>query len=189
MIEACSASPRPGPGRARRQLRGRPRELAGFPGRTARGVDDDEDVRRLLLPDAGRATVAGVAWMAASGRARRGHLPEHTPLYREMRVTRATPVGQVHGLRAERRDAGGSSPPPISRATRTGGSTRCRRVTGSGAAAGLYVDLPVLVLDEPTSGLTRPRSCVSAISCDLAREKTSAVDPRAARGRGGLPAC
>ena len=62
-----------------------------------------------LLPDAGRATVAGVPLDGRSlgARAAVGYLPEHTPLYREMRVTRYLDfVGQVHGLRrAERRDA------------------------------------------------------------------------------------
>ena len=156
-------------------------ELVGFLG--PNGAGKSTTMKMLtgsLLPDAGRATVAGVPLDGRSlgARAAVGYLPEHTPLYREMRVTRYLDfVGQVHGLRrGERRDA----LERVVAAADLEGYTDRRIHTLSkgyrqrvGLAAALYVDPPVLVLDEPTSGLD-PAEIVRIrdLVVTLAREKT-----------------
>ncbi|MEL6716328.1 MAG: ATP-binding cassette domain-containing protein, partial [Planctomycetota bacterium] len=133
-----------------------------------------------LLPDAGRAEVRGLAvdGGARAARAAVGYLPEHTPLYGEMRVTRYLGfVGEVYGLgRAARRDA----VERVVDACDLDGYTDRRIRTLSkgyrqrvGLAQALLPDPPALVLDEPTSGLD-PAEIVRIrdLVVSLAREKT-----------------
>ena len=136
-------------------------ELVGFLG--PNGAGKSTTMKMLtgsLLPDAGRATVAGVPLngRAIGARAAVGYLPEHTPLYREMRVNRYLDfVGQVHGMgRRARRDAFER----VLEACDLHGYTERRIHTLSkgyrqrvGLAQALFADPEVLILDEPTSGL------------------------------------
>jgi ABC-2 type transport system ATP-binding protein len=136
-------------------------ELVGFLG--PNGAGKSTTLRLLcgvLCPDAGRVEVAGHDLARAPRDARRaiGYLPEHTPLYRRMRVADYLDfVGRVSGLgRAERRAA----------LRRVHGDCNLeghftRRIDDLskgyrqrvGLAQALLKDPPVLVLDEPTSGL------------------------------------
>ncbi|QDV06851.1 putative ABC transporter ATP-binding protein YxlF [Planctomycetes bacterium Poly30] len=136
-------------------------ELVGFLG--PNGAGKSTTMKMLtgsLLPDEGRATVAGVPLDGRSigARAAVGYLPEHTPLYREMRVHRYLDfVGQVHGMgRRKRRDAFDR----VVDACDLEGYTDRRIHTLSkgyrqrvGLAQALFADPEVLILDEPTSGL------------------------------------
>ncbi|MFT5050022.1 MAG: ABC-2 type transport system ATP-binding protein [Chlamydiales bacterium] len=136
-------------------------ELVGFLG--PNGAGKSTTMRMLtgyLLPDAGEVSIAGMRMAPGNmdARARIGYLPEHTPLYRKMRVDRYLAfVAEVHGLdRAGRRDA-------IERVVQAfdlDGYTTRRIATLSkgyrqrvGLAQALIADPDVLVLDEPTSGL------------------------------------
>lgn len=136
-------------------------ELVGFLG--PNGAGKSTTMKMLtgsLLPDQGRASVAGVPLDGRDVRARAavGYLPEHTPLYREMRVHRYLDfVGQVHGMgRRARRDAFER----VLDACDLNGYTDRRIHTLSkgyrqrvGLAQALFADPEVLILDEPTSGL------------------------------------
>jgi ABC-2 type transport system ATP-binding protein len=111
-------------------------------------------------------------------RAAVGYLPEHTPLYREMRVRRYLDfVGEVHGMkRAARRDAlarvidSCDLEGYVERRIHTLSKGYRQRV---GLAQALFADPDVLVLDEPTSGLD-PAEIVRIrdLVVDLARTKT-----------------
>jgi len=156
-------------------------ELVGFLG--PNGAGKSTTMKMLtgsLLPDGGVARVGGVELdgRALAPRAAVGYLPEHTPLYREMRVTRFLDfVGQVHGMgRRARKDA----VERVVAAADLEGYTGRRIQTLSkgyrqrvGLAAALYVDPPVLILDEPTSGLD-PAEIVRIrdLVVRLAEEKT-----------------
>jgi ABC-2 type transport system ATP-binding protein len=156
-------------------------ELVGFLG--PNGAGKSTTMRMLtgsLVPDEGEALVLG---RHATGRdlaARRavGYLPEHTPLYREMRVDRYLEfVGRLHGLSGgARRDAFER----VVAATDLAGYTARRIHTLSkgyrqrvGLAQALLTDPEALVLDEPTSGLD-PAEIVRIrdLVVRLAREKT-----------------
>ncbi len=156
-------------------------ELVGFLG--PNGAGKSTTMKMLtgsLLPDGGTARVGGVDLdgRALAPRAAVGYLPEHTPLYREMRVTRFLDfVGQVHGMG---RRARAEAIERVVAAADLDGYTGRRIHTLSkgyrqrvGLAAALYVDPPVLILDEPTSGLD-PAEIVRIrdLVVRLAQEKT-----------------
>ena len=136
-------------------------ELVGFLG--PNGAGKSTTMKMLtgsLLPDGGRAVVAGAPLDGRTISARRavGYLPEHTPLYREMRVRPYLDfVGQVHGMgRRARRDAFER----VVESCDLEGYTGRRIQTLSkgyrqrvGLAQALFTDPEVLILDEPTSGL------------------------------------
>jgi len=156
-------------------------EIVGFLG--PNGAGKSTTMRMLtgcLYPDRGRVSIAGHALEsdALAARARIGYLPEHTPLYREMRVDRYLRfVASLRGLRGARGRAALES---AIGATDLGGHTARRIRTLSkgyrqrvGLAQALIADPDVLVLDEPTSGLdpaeiVRIRDRIAL----LAREKT-----------------
>lgn len=156
-------------------------ELVGFLG--PNGAGKSTTMKMLtgsLLPDGGVARVGGAALDGHNlePRAAVGYLPEHTPLYREMRVTRFLDfVGQVHGMG---RRARAEALERVVAAADLDGYTGRRIQTLSkgyrqrvGLAAALYVDPPVLILDEPTSGLD-PAEIVRIrdLVVRLAEEKT-----------------
>ncbi|MEM9799883.1 MAG: ATP-binding cassette domain-containing protein [Planctomycetota bacterium] len=183
MIRAAELSKSFGPVRAVRGVsfdvaRG---ELVGFLG--PNGAGKSTTMKMLtgsLLPDTGRAWIAGepLDGRTLGARAAVGYLPEHTPLYREMRVWRYLEfVGEVHGMSGrERADA----LERVVDACDLTGYTGRRIETLSkgyrqrvGLAQALFADPDVLVLDEPTSGLdpaeiVRIRDLVTG----LARTKT-----------------
>ena len=183
MIEARGLTKSFGPVRAVRGVsfsvaRG---ELVGFLG--PNGAGKSTTMKMLtgsLLPDGGRASIAGVPLDGRSlgARAAVGYLPEHTPLYREMRVRPYLEfVGEVHGMgRAARRDAlerviaSCDLEGYVGRRIHTLSKGYRQRV---GLAQALFTDPDVLVLDEPTSGLD-PAEIVRIrdLVVELARSKT-----------------
>lgn len=183
MIEAVGLEKSFGPVRAVRgvSFQVAAGELVGFLG--PNGAGKSTTMKMLtgsLLPDAGRASVAGVPLDGRSlgARAAVGYLPEHTPLYREMRVTRFLDfVGQVHGVGG--RDRKAALERVVASADLDGYTDRRIHTLSKGyrqrvgLAAALYVDPPVLVLDEPTSGLD-PAEIVRIrdLVVTLAQEKT-----------------
>ena len=136
-------------------------ELVGFLGPNGAGKSTTmKMLTGYLYPDEGEVTIAGHALEreGRSARARIGYLPEHTPLYREMRVDRYLAfVAAVRGLRGARaRDA----VERVIQAVDLEGYTARRIRTLSkgyrqrvGLAQALVADPEVLILDEPTSGL------------------------------------
>ncbi|MBL6756148.1 MAG: ATP-binding cassette domain-containing protein [Planctomycetes bacterium] len=156
-------------------------ELVGFLG--PNGAGKSTTMKMLtgsLLPDGGRASIAGVPLDGRSlgARAAVGYLPEHTPLYREMRVRPYLEfVGEVHGMggRArrealERVIASCDLDGYVGRRIHTLSKGYRQRV---GLAQALFTDPDVLVLDEPTSGLD-PAEIVRIrdLVVELARSKT-----------------
>lgn len=156
-------------------------ELVGFLG--PNGAGKSTTMKMLtgsLLPDAGRAEVRGVPVDSGdpAARAAVGYLPEHTPLYGEMRVTRYLDfVGEVFGMGGPaRRDA---LERVIDACDLEGYTTRRIRTLSKGyrqrvgLAGALFSDPPALVLDEPTSGLD-PAEIVRIrdLVVTLARTKT-----------------
>ena len=156
-------------------------ELVGFLG--PNGAGKSTTMKMLtgsLLPDGGRAAIGGVPLdgRALGARAAVGYLPEHTPLYREMRVRPYLEfVGEVHGMgRAARRDAlerviaSCDLEGYVGRRIHTLSKGYRQRV---GLAQALFTDPDVLVLDEPTSGLD-PAEIVRIrdLVVELARSKT-----------------
>ncbi len=156
-------------------------ELVGFLG--PNGAGKSTTMKMLtgsLLPDGGRASIAGVPLDGRSlgARAAVGYLPEHTPLYREMRVRPYLEfIGEVHGMggRArrealERVIASCDLDGYVGRRIHTLSKGYRQRV---GLAQALFTDPDVLVLDEPTSGLD-PAEIVRIrdLVVELARSKT-----------------
>ena len=85
-------------------------EIVGFLGPNGAGKSTTmKMLTGYLYPDAGQVAIGGdpIDGPDLAARARIGYLPEHTPLYGEMRVDRYLAfVGEVRGLsRAERRAA------------------------------------------------------------------------------------
>jgi ABC-2 type transport system ATP-binding protein len=156
-------------------------ELVGFLG--PNGAGKSTTMKMLtgsLLPDGGRASIAGVPLDGRSlgARAAVGYLPEHTPLYREMRVRPYLEfIGEVHGMGGRaRRDAlerviaSCDLDGYVGRRIHTLSKGYRQRV---GLAQALFTDPDVLVLDEPTSGLD-PAEIVRIrdLVVELARSKT-----------------
>ena len=136
-------------------------EIVGFLGLNGAGKSTTmKMLTGYLYPDAGEVWIGGLPMDGTGLRARAhlGYLPEHTPLYREMRVDRYLSfVGELRGLRgAARRDA-------LERVVETTGldgyTTRRIRTLSKGyrqrvgLAQALISDPDVLILDEPTGGL------------------------------------
>ena len=136
-------------------------EIVGFVGRN--GAGKSTTMRMLtgyLFPDQGSVEIAGLPMDGASleARARIGYLPEHTPLYREMRVDGYLGfVARLRGLGGNRRRAALEQVVHLTdlgdhatRRIRTLSKGYRQRV---GLAQALIGDPDVLILDEPTSGL------------------------------------
>jgi len=136
-------------------------EIVGFLGPNGAGKSTTmKMLTGYLYPDAGEVWLGGLPLDGSSldARSHLGYLPEHTPLYREMRVDRYLSfVGEMRGLRgAARVDA-------LERVVETTGlhgyTTRRIRTLSKGyrqrvgLAQALISDPDVLILDEPTSGL------------------------------------
>lgn len=136
-------------------------ELVGFLGPNGAGKSTTmKMLTGYLYPDQGEVSIAGYP-LDGQGRAARaciGYLPEHTPLYREMRVDRYLSfVASVRGLRGP---AGRNAVERVVADTDLAGYTHRRIRTLSkgyrqrvGLAQALVADPDVLILDEPTSGL------------------------------------
>ena len=137
-------------------------EVVGFLGPNGAGKSTTLKVLAgFLAPSAGTVTVAGldVATQSLAVRERVGYLPEHTPLYDDMRVEPFLDfVARVRGIGA----------PAARQAAVRGVLDRCRlgEVLGRpiaelskgyrqrvGIAQALLHDPAVLILDEPTHGL------------------------------------
>ena len=136
-------------------------EIVGFLG--PNGAGKSTTMRMLsgyLHPDRGRASIGGVPLEEdpLAARSAIGYLPEHTPLYREMRVDRYLGfVASVRGMGpAARREAVARV---LDQADLAGYTTRRIRTLSKGyrqrvgLAQALIADPDVLILDEPTSGL------------------------------------
>jgi ABC-2 type transport system ATP-binding protein len=136
-------------------------ELVGFLGPNGAGKSTTmKMLTGYLYPDEGEVSIAGhpLNGEGRAARARIGYLPEHTPLYREMRVDRYLAfVAAVRGLRGA---AGRDGVERVIDAVDLEGYTNRRIRTLSkgyrqrvGLAQALVADPDVLILDEPTSGL------------------------------------
>ncbi|QDU67028.1 ATP-binding cassette domain-containing protein [Engelhardtia mirabilis] len=156
-------------------------EVVGFLGPNGAGKSTTMRILTgVLRPDEGQVNVAGRDVLREPLQARRqvGYLPEHTPLYRRMRVGDYLEfVGQVHGLaRRERRAAiarvhGQCSLEGTLRRRIDELSKGYRQRVG--LAQALLSDPAVLVLDEPTSGLDPNEVArLRALIAELGQTKT-----------------
>jgi ABC-2 type transport system ATP-binding protein len=156
-------------------------EIVGFLGPNGAGKSTTmKMLTGYLYPDMGEVAIAGTSFEddAIAARSRIGYLPEHTPLYGEMRVRAYLRfVGDVRGLpRAkclegiERVIAACDLEGYVGRRIRTLSKGYRQRV---GLAQALLSDPDVLILDEPTSGLD-PAEIVRIrdLIVDLSRTKT-----------------
>lgn len=136
-------------------------EVVGFLGPNGAGKSTTmKMLTGYLVPDGGQVKIAGdpVLGSSLSAKNKIGYLPEHTPLYRGMRVDRYLDfVGRMRGLGSgERRN---HLERVIDRCDLEGYTKR--RIAGLskgykqrvGLAQALISDPDVLILDEPTSGL------------------------------------
>jgi len=136
-------------------------ELVGFLGPNGAGKSTTmKMLTGYLYPDEGEVTIAGhpLDGDGRAARARIGYLPEHTPLYREMRVDRY--LAFVAAVRDLSGSLGRDAVDRVIDATDLQGYTHRRIRTLSkgyrqrvGLAQALISDPDVLILDEPTSGL------------------------------------
>lgn len=136
-------------------------EVVGFLGPNGAGKSTTmKMLTGYLVPDAGQVRIGGEQVLGSNldAKARVGYLPEHTPLYRGMRVDRYLDyVARMRGLSSG--DRRSQLERVIDRCDLTG-YTR-RRIAGLskgykqrvGLAQALISDPDVLILDEPTSGL------------------------------------
>ncbi len=136
-------------------------EVVGFLGPNGAGKSTTmKMLTGYLVPDAGQVRIAGdpVLGTGLAAKDKIGYLPEHTPLYRGMRVDRYLDfVGRMRGLTsADRRN---QLERVIDRCDLNGYTKR--RIAGLskgykqrvGLAQALISNPDVLILDEPTSGL------------------------------------
>ena len=136
-------------------------ELVGFLGPNGAGKSTTmKMLTGYLYPDEGEVTIGGhpMDGEGRAARARIGYLPEHTPLYREMRVDRY--LRFVAAVRSLNGAAGRDAVERVIEAVDLHGYTTRRIRTLSkgyrqrvGLAQALIADPDVLILDEPTSGL------------------------------------
>jgi len=136
-------------------------EVVGFLGPNGAGKSTTMKILTgYLLPDGGKATVAGFDVVGASLEVRRriGYLPESTPLYGEMRVDeylrfcaeiRGVPVNQCKTAIARAIELCGLSRVVGKNIVELSKGYRQR----VGLAQAIVHEPPVLFLDEPTSGL------------------------------------
>ena len=136
-------------------------EVVGFLGPNGAGKSTTmKMLTGYLVPDEGHVEIMGEPILGGDLAARRriGYLPEHTPLYRGMRVDRYLAfAARMRGLsKAATRTA---LERVIERCDLQGYTTRRIRTLSKGykqrvgLAQALIADPDVLVLDEPTSGL------------------------------------
>ena len=114
-------------------------ELVGFLGPNGAGKSTTmKMLTGYLYPDEGEVTIGGhpMDGEGRAARARIGYLPEHTPLYREMRVDRylrfVAAVRSLNGAAGTRWSV--SSRRSTSTVTRRGASAPCPRATANGSA-------------------------------------------------------
>ena len=154
-------------------------EVVGFLGPNGAGKSTTmKMLTGYLVPDGGHVQVGGDPILGddLAARAKIGYLPEHTPLYRGMRVDRYLDfVARMRGLsRVDRKNA---MERVIQRCDLTGYTGRRIQTLSKGykqrvgLAQALISDPDVLILDEPTSGLdpaeiVRIRDLVVELSAD-----------------------
>ncbi|MEZ6018688.1 MAG: ATP-binding cassette domain-containing protein [Planctomycetota bacterium] len=156
-------------------------EVVGFLGPNGAGKSTTmKMLTGYLVPDAGEVRIAGRPVLADDLAARDaiGYLPEHTPLYRGMRVDRYLEF--VARMRGVARGARRAAVEQVIERCDLAGYTRRRIQTLSkgykqrvGLAQALIADPDVLILDEPTSGLD-PAEIVRIrdLVVELSRDKT-----------------
>ncbi len=156
-------------------------EVVGFLGPNGAGKSTTmKMLTGYLVPDEGSVEIMGepILGRDLAARHRIGYLPEHTPLYRGMRVDRYLRfVARMRGLsRGAARDA---LERVIQRCDLVGYTSRRIRTLSKGykqrvgLAQALIADPDVLILDEPTSGLD-PAEIVRIrdLVIELSRDKT-----------------
>jgi len=156
-------------------------EIVGFLGPNGAGKSTTmKMLTGYLVPDSGSVEIAGdpVLGEDLTARSRIGYLPEHTPLYRGMRVDRYLDfVAKMRGLpRARRSDA---MERVIDRCDLAGYTGRRIQTLSKGykqrvgLAQALIAEPDVLILDEPTSGLD-PAEIVRIrdLVIELSKDKT-----------------
>ncbi len=156
-------------------------EVVGFLGPNGAGKSTTmKMLTGYLVPDEGSVEIMGEPILGRDLAARRriGYLPEHTPLYRGMRVDRYLAFGaRMRGLsKAAARDA---LERVVQRCDLEGYTTRRIRTLSKGykqrvgLAQALIADPDVLILDEPTSGLD-PAEIVRIrdLVIELSKDKT-----------------
>ena len=156
-------------------------EVVGFLGPNGAGKSTTmKMLTGYLVPDQGQVCIGGDPVLSEDlqARSRIGYLPEHTPLYRGMRVDRYLDfVARMRGLgRGERKQAREQI---IERCDLQGYTNRRIQTLSKGyrqrvgLAGALISDPPVLILDEPTSGLD-PAEIVRIrdLVIELSKDKT-----------------
>ncbi|HEX6810924.1 MAG TPA: ATP-binding cassette domain-containing protein [Planctomycetota bacterium] len=136
-------------------------EVVGFLGPNGAGKSTTMKILTgYLLPDGGKATVAGFDVVEASLEVRRriGYLPESTPLYGEMRVDEYLRFcAEIRGVPESKRKAAITRAVELCGLARVVGKNIVELSKGYrqrvGLAQAIVHEPPVLVLDEPTSGL------------------------------------
>ena len=156
-------------------------EVVGFLGPNGAGKSTTmKMLTGYLVPDGGEVTIGGDPILGddLAARERIGYLPEHTPLYRGMRVDRYLEF--VARMRGKRGAVMRSALERVIDRCDLAGYTQRRIQTLSkgyrqrvGLAQALIADPEVLILDEPTSGLD-PAEIVRIrdLVIELSKDKT-----------------
>ena len=159
----------------------RPGEVVGFLGPNGAGKSTTmKMLTGYLVPDGGEVLIGGQPVLGEDLQARRriGYLPEHTPLYRGMRVDRYLNfVARMRGFSPS--DARNAQERVIERCDLEGYTTRRIQTLSKGykqrvgLAGAMISDPEVLILDEPTSGLD-PAEIVRIrdLVIELSKDKT-----------------